>query len=157
MSPPPGHFGLIRNVTIVQGDTVLLRVSGSRFVNAFHSVTFTFSIPPLVITSFTASNSTPFVEEPVIFTASYTGGTAPFTCTFRFGDDESSSVIGTSGTCSVTHDFDSSGTFNVTVVVKGSSTSDRVSSRINVTAVQSNNSLNSLASPTWTFAASSRE
>jgi hypothetical protein len=132
MSPAPGHFGLIKNVTITQGNVVLLHVAGARFVSLSHSVTFTFSIPPLIITSFTVSNQSPSQHQSVIFTASYTGGTGPFTCTFKFGDEESSTIIGTSGSCSVTHDYDDSGNFKVSIRIRGSSTSDNVLSSINV-------------------------
>jgi PKD repeat protein len=133
MSPPPGHFGLVKNVTITQGNVLLLHVMGARFVSLSHSVTFTFSIPPLVITSFTVSNSTPLVGEKVTLSATYTGGTAPFKCVFEFANDESASAIGTAGGCSVTHAYDDSGNFTASVIVIGSSTSDRVSSSLQVT------------------------
>jgi len=133
MSPPPGHFGLIKNVTIVQGTVLLLHVKGVEFVSLSHPVTFTFSIPPLVITSFTASNTSPKTGDNVTFTATYTGGTAPFKCVFSFGDEESVRTTGTAGSCSVTHDFDDAGRFTARVTVIGSSTSDRVSSTLNVT------------------------
>jgi len=126
MSPPPGHFGLVKNVTITQDNILLLHVGGARFVSLSHPVTFTFSIPPLVITSFTVSNNTPAADQSVAFTATYTGGTAPFKCIFLFGDGESAVVNGTNGSCSATHDYDGSGTFSARVLVIGSSTSDRV-------------------------------
>ncbi len=130
ISPPPGHFGLVKNVTITQGNTVLLRVAGTRFVSLSHPVTFTFSIPPLVITSFTVSDTTPTVEQDVTFTATYTGGTAPFTCIFNFGDNDSQVVPGSNGSCSVIHDYDDTGTFKATVRIIGASTSDRVSAKL---------------------------
>jgi len=133
LSPPPGHFGLIKNVTIIQGNTILLQVAGSRFVSLSHPVTFTFSIPPLLITSFPVSSTTPLQDQSVTFTATYTGGTAPFTCTFKFGDDESQTVPGNNGSCSVTHDYDEAGTFNATVRIIGASTSDRVSAKLTLT------------------------
>ncbi len=55
MSPSPGHFGLVKNVTITQGDSTLLHVRGARHVSLTHSVTFTFSNPPTT-TRFTVSN-----------------------------------------------------------------------------------------------------
>jgi len=128
-----GHFGLVRNVTIVQGNTILLHVLGARGVFPGHSVTYTFSIPPLVLTSFTISASTPAVDQSVTFTATYTGGTAPFKCVFGFGDGERAVVTGASGTCSVAHDYDDAGNFNPSITVIGASTSDRVTGHLSVT------------------------
>jgi PKD repeat protein len=136
MDPLSSHFGLVRNTTIIQGSTILLQVHGAGTVFPGHSVTYTFSNPPIVLTSFTASITTPVESQTVTFTATFTGGTAPFRCTFNFGDDESATVSGPTGTCSVVHDYDSSGTFTVRVTVKGSSTSDRVSQSL-VIAVSS--------------------
>jgi len=127
------HFGLVRNVTIVQGNTVLLHVPGARGVYPGHSVAYTFSIPPLVITSFTASTRTATVDQVVTFTATYTGGTAPFRCFFSFGDFEFASVAGVNGACSVTHDYDYNGTFRALVIVKGASTSDVQLARLSIT------------------------
>jgi PKD repeat protein len=128
VSPAPGHFGLVKNVTITQNNVVLLHVRGVQFVSLFHQVKFTFSIPPLVLTSFVVSNAAPATDQSVTFTAAYTGGTGPFKCVFRFGDGESASVVGAAGVCSVTHHYDDSGTFAARVEINGASTSDRVSS-----------------------------
>ncbi len=130
---PFDHFGLVRNVTIVQGNTLLLHVAGARGVFPGHSVTYTFSIPPLVITSFTVSSATPVVDQSVTFTATYTGGTAPFRCIFSFGDFEFAFVSGVNGTCSATHDYDYSGTFHALVIVKGASTSDLQKAQLTIT------------------------
>lgn len=131
--PLTSHFGLVKNVTIVQGSQILLQVRRAAAVFPGHSVTYTFSIPPLVITSFTATPSNLRVDQNVTLTATFTGGTAPFTCFFRFGDDESASVLAVGGSCSVTHDYDDPGSFSVTVTVRGASTSDNVSARLLVT------------------------
>ena len=131
--PLMSHFGLVRNVTITQDATILLRVPGASAVFPGHSVTFTFSVPPLVITSFTISAQTANVDQNLTLTATHTGGTAPFKCTFSFGDGESATVIGSASTCSATHDYDFSGTFTVTVTVRGASTSDKVSARLTIT------------------------
>jgi len=131
--PLMSHFGLVRNITITQDATILLRVPGVSVVFRGHSVTYTFSVPPLVITSFTVSAQTPNVDQNLTFTAAHTGGTAPFKCTFSFGDGESSTIIGSASTCSATHDYDFSGTFTVTVTVRGASTSDKVSARLTIT------------------------
>jgi hypothetical protein len=132
ISPPPGHFGLVKNVTIIQGSSILLHVMGARPVSLSRTVTFTFSIPPLTITSFTTSNPAPSVDQSVTFTASFTGGTSPFTCVFRFGDDEAASTVGVSGSCTVTHRYDDAGTFTASVHVRGSSTSDFVVASVTV-------------------------
>ena len=130
---PNDHFGLVRNVKIVQGNTVLLKVPGARPVFPGHSVVYTFSIPPLVITSFTVSNAAAVVEQRVTFTATYTGGTAPFRCFFSFGDFEFASVAGVNGSCVVTHDYDYNGTFRALVVIKGASTSDLQTAQLKIT------------------------
>jgi hypothetical protein len=130
MDPLSSHFGLVRNTTIVQGGTILLQVHGAGTVHHGHSVNYTFSTASLVLTSFTASNMNTVEDQAVTFTATYTGGTAPFRCTFNFGDDESVTVASVGGTCSVVHDYDSSGNFTATVTVRGSSTSDKVSGSI---------------------------
>jgi hypothetical protein len=127
---PQDHFGIIFDVSIVQGTTVLLHVP--RFAPVFpdYSVTYTFSIPPLVITSFTVSNLNPVENQNVTFTATYTGGTGPFRCIFTFGDGEHAVVTGTNGTCSVVHDYDHSRTFHASVTIVGASTSDLVTSHL---------------------------
>src|SRR5207249_11914496 len=94
--------------------------------------TVRFFLPPLFITTFTASPSPASVDENLTFTATYTGGTAPFRCIFRFGDGEYAIAQGGSGSCSVIHDYDYSGTFRAIVTVRGASTSDNVSARLTV-------------------------
>ena len=134
-TPPPGHFGLIFNVTISQGDTVLLHVKGPRFVGANHPVSLTFSNPPLTVTSFTVSPA-PVVEgAAVTFTATFTGGTGPFTCMFTFGDGAPAVFVTTSsGTCSATHTYTDDGVFSARVKITGQATSDvvRVPLQVNV-------------------------
>jgi hypothetical protein len=141
--PLSSHFGLVRNVTITQGSTILLHVHRPSAVFPGHDTTYTFSIPPLVLTSFTVSSSSPTVGQSVTFIATYTGGTAPFKCIFGFGDDSRVVVAGASGTCSVTHVFGGSGTFNVFVVVLGASTSDRAVGHLSITVTAGANSLGS--------------
>jgi hypothetical protein len=133
IDPLTSHFALVKNVTIVRGTQILLHVIRAAPVFPGHSVTYTFSIPPLVITSFTVTSSSPMVGQSVTFTATFTGGTTPFTCFFRFGDYESASVPAVGGRCSVTHDYDCSGQFSARVIVRGASTSDLVSARMTVT------------------------
>lgn len=145
--PLSSHLGLVRNVTIVQGNTVLLHVVRASPVFPGHSATFTFSIPPLVITSFTFSPANVIVDQPETFTVTYTGGTAPFKCLFRFGDEEDALVTGSSTTCSVTHDSDITETFSVRVTVIGASTSDVQTARMTVTVVPDPPSTTSVALP----------
>jgi hypothetical protein len=130
---PADHFSIVRNVTIVQGSTVLLNVHGAAGIYPGHSKTYTFSIPPLVLTSFIASSSSPIVDQTVTFTATYTGGTAPFSCLFSFGDGHFGFTQASNGSCSVTHTYSYSGTFKAFIVVKGASTSDLVRGSLTVT------------------------
>jgi PKD repeat protein len=132
-SSPFDHFGVVSNVRITQGDTVLLSMPRSRGIYPGHSAAYTFSNPPLIITSLTFTTQTPTVDEGVTFTTTYTGGTAPFTCVFRFGDGGSAEALGSAGSCSAVHHYDSAGPFNVSVIVKGSSTSDLVTGHISIT------------------------
>jgi PKD repeat protein len=136
LNPQTSQFVLVKNVTITQGTTTLLHVSNVAHVVAGHPITLTFSIPPLLVHSLTASNLSPSTDQLATFTASFTGGTAPFKCLFQFGDEESSSLMSSTGTCSVTHDFDESGSFQARVIIKGSSTSDLVSAKLTVTVAQ---------------------
>jgi len=130
---PADHFSIVKNVKIVQGSTTLLNVRGAAGIDDDESRTYTFSIPPLVITSFTASNTSPVVGQNITFTATYTGGTAPFSCLFSFGDGHFGFVKGSSGSCSVTHTYSYSGAFKAFIVVKGASTSDLVKGNLTVT------------------------
>jgi hypothetical protein len=123
---PADHFGIVSNVTIVQGTTILLHVTSRVGIYPEFAKTYTFSIPPLVLTSFTASTQSPTIGETVTFTATYIGGTAPFKCSFTFGDGETATVTGSNGTCSTNHDFDHVGTFHVSVRIRGTSTSDNI-------------------------------
>jgi hypothetical protein len=127
------HFGLVKNVTVVQGNTVLLHVERARGVFPGFSVKYTFSNPPLVLRSFTASTSTATEGQAVTFTATYTGGTSPFKCIFLFGDGGSASVTGVNGVCTAVHHYYDSGSFTARVIIIGSSTSDRVTGSLPIT------------------------
>src|SRR3989449_8951646 len=56
---------------------------------ATSSKTVTISMPPPPSTSFTSQPASPIVNTPVTFTATTTGGTAPYSVTWNFGDGSS--------------------------------------------------------------------
>jgi len=139
MSPPPGHFGLIKNITITQGSTVLLHVAGARFVTGSHPLTFTFSNPPLVVKSYTVSPTPVIKGATATFTSTFTGGSAPLTCSFTFGDGTPAVVVTTSsGTCAADHSYDDSGNYLARVKTTGQASTDVVRVFLQV-IVQENN------------------
>ncbi len=129
------HFGRVRNLMIMQGDTLLLNASRNRGIDTELTVTYTFSNPLLVLTGFSASSTTFSTEQSVGFTASFTGGTGPFKCIFRFGDYSSAVVTAADGTCTTTHTFGDPGNFTARVIIIGSSTSDIVRGALPLTIV----------------------
>jgi len=131
------HFGVVRNVRIVQGSSILLQAPRARGVYPGFSFSYTFSNPPLTLNSLTSSSTETGPEQILTFAVTYTGGTGPFRCVFKFGDGESIAVSSSLGTCSATHDFDQPGTFMATVSVRGSSTSDLVSSSLTINVTNS--------------------
>jgi len=81
--------------------------SSSPSQNTVNSQTITISAPPPPSTSFTFLPASPMVNTPVTFTATTSGGTPPYSVTWKFGD-------GTSGTgTSVTHTFTSAQSFTM--------------------------------------------
>jgi hypothetical protein len=132
------HFGVVSNIVVTQDGSVLLNAPRARGVYPAFSFSYTFSNPALTVTSFvpldSANNivSAATVDQRLSFTAMYTGGTGPFSCVFAFGDGHRAVVAGTNGVCSATHAFDSAGTFDVTVTVRGASTSDVVRGHFSV-------------------------
>jgi hypothetical protein len=139
MSPSPGHFGLVKNILITQGDTILLQVRGARPVSLTRTVTITFSNPPLVVTSYTVSPTPVVKDATVTFTATFTGGTAPFTCSFTFGDGSPAvNVTVSSGSCSATHSYDDSGNFLARLKITGQSFTDVVRVFLPVVVLEDN-------------------
>jgi PKD repeat protein len=137
MSPSPGHFGLVKNITITQGDTILLHVKGARVVSLTRSPTFTFSNPHLVVANFTVNSAQPVHGMTVTFTATFSGGSAPFTCSFTFGDGSPAVVVTTSsGKCSADHVYNDSGNYLARVKITGHSSSDVVRVFLQVTVLE---------------------
>jgi len=147
------HFGVVSNIVITQDGSFLLNAPRARGVFPAFAFSYTFSNPALRVTSFvsldSANNivSAATVDQRLSFAVAYTGGTGPFTCAFSFGDGGRAVVAGTNGMCSATHAFDSAGTFDVTVTVRGASTTDVVRGHFSVavTGDPSSTGLTSLA------------
>jgi hypothetical protein len=88
------------------------------------------STPPGQTTSFTVSPSAPQVNSAVTFTATTTGGTAPYAVSWSFGD-------GATGTgASVTHTYASAQSFTVTENVMDSSTPSQTATSSHTITVQ---------------------
>src|SRR5207249_1297472 len=105
--------------------TVVLTVrdSGSpqQTTTSQQSITIS-SAPPALTASFTYSPSSPQAGQLVTFTASSSGGTAPYAYTWSFGD-------GSSGTgASATHTYNAAGTFNVVLTVNDSGSPQQTTS-----------------------------
>jgi PKD repeat protein len=153
-SPAPGHFGLVRNITITQGNTVLLHVNGARAVSGSRTLTLTFSNPPLVVTSFTVAPADPVQGVEAAFSSTFTGGSAPLTCSFTFGDGAPAIVItATSGTCSAAHSYDDNGDFMARVKITGDASTDVVRAFLRVVVLedQTQNLLGAALTPNVIF------
>src|SRR2546427_8305535 len=75
---------------------------------------FKSTTPPVLTTSFTFSPSSPQVNQQVTFTATASGGTAPYTFSWSFGD-------GTNGDgATVTHTYSAAGSYAVALTTKDS-------------------------------------
>jgi len=97
--------------------TVILTVKdeGTPQQTATSQQTVTVTSPPPTLTaSFTYNPSSPQVGQQITFTASSSGGTAPYTFSWSFGDGSS-----TTGSTAA-HTYSSAGTFNVVLSVKDS-------------------------------------
>ncbi|TMI22673.1 PKD domain-containing protein [Candidatus Bathyarchaeota archaeon] len=96
----------------------------------------TTNCPPLPLsTSFTASPSTALVSVPVTFTATTSGGTAPYTISWNFGD-------GATGTGAIsTQSYPVAQTFTVTETAKDSSSPQQTVTSSQTVTVSSSTSL----------------
>jgi hypothetical protein len=139
MNPLKSHDGLVRDINITQGDLTLLFQHRTHEVGPDESISLTFSNPPLAVTSYTV-DLTPVVQGVTeTFTATFTGGSAPFTCSFTFGDGSPAVVITTSAnTCSATHSYDDNGNFLARVKITGHASSDVVRVFLNVVVLENN-------------------
>ncbi|HMB67568.1 MAG TPA: PKD domain-containing protein [Candidatus Bathyarchaeia archaeon] len=104
--------------------------SSSPSQTATSSRTLTVSTPPPPSTSFTYLPSSPIINSPVTFTATTTGGAAPYSVSWNFGD-------GGSGTGALTiHTFTSAQSFTVSeTATDSSSPSQRATSSATVTVL----------------------
>jgi len=131
-NPLDDHASLVRNVTITLNDQPLFLSQRTSQIYPGHGLRLVFPSQPLIFTELTSTPSIIFQGQRVTFTATFTGGAGPFTCTFRFGDDESARVSTSSQSCSASHTYDDSDTFNVRVTIRDI-TGNTVSGRISIT------------------------
>src|SRR5438128_11369168 len=104
-------------------------------LSAFGAACTTNCPPSSLSTSFTASPSTTLVNVPVAFTATTSGGTAPYTISWNFGD-------GATGTGAiVTHSYSIAQTFTVTATAKDSSSPQQTVTSSQTVTVSSSTSL----------------
>jgi len=104
--------------------TVVLTVTDAAGQTASSTQTVTVSnIPPPTLTaSFTYNPSSPLVGQQVTFSASASGGTAPYTFSWAFGDGS------TGAGQSITHTYSSPGAFTVTMAATDSSSPQQTAS-----------------------------
>src|SRR2546422_1692596 len=131
-NPLDDHASLVRNVTITLNDQPLFLSQRTSQIYPGHGLRLVFPSQPLIFTELTSTPSIIVQGQRVTFTATFTGGAGPFTCTFRFGDDESARVTTSTQSCSASHTYDDSDTFNVRVTIR-ESTGNTVNGSITIT------------------------
>jgi PKD repeat protein len=118
LSPPSAsHYSYLSTIEAAWGLNSLTAkdASAPNMLGAFNAICTTNCPPPPLATSFTTSPSIPLANVPVAFTATTTGGTAPYSINWSFGD-------GASGTgASATHVYTGVGSFTVTETAADSS------------------------------------
>jgi PKD repeat protein len=139
MNPLTSHDGLVRNINITQGSTTLLFERRAHEISPTRSFSLTFSNPPLAIISYTI-NPLPAVQGVTeTFTATFAGGSAPFTCSFTFGDGATPVVVTTSSnTCSATHSYNDNGNFLARVKITGHASTDVIRVFLPVIVLENN-------------------
>jgi len=113
--------------------TVVLTVTDAAGQTASSTQTVTVSnvAPPALTTSFTYTPSSPLVGQQVTFSASASGGAAPYNFSWAFGDGS------TGAGQSTTHTYSSPGTFTVTLTARDSSSPQQTASSQQSVAVTS--------------------
>src|SRR5205807_1178805 len=96
--------------------TVVLTVidAAGQTASATQTVTVSNPPPPTLTASFTYTPTSPLVGQQTTFSASVSGGTAPYSFSWSLGDGS----IGSGST--VTHAYSSAGTFSVILLVSDS-------------------------------------
>src|SRR5437016_9832210 len=92
ISPPnASHYSYLSTIEAAWGlSSINSNDAGApNMLSAFGAACTTSCPPPPLSTSFTASPSTTLVNVPVTFTATTSGGTAPYTISWTFGDGSS--------------------------------------------------------------------
>ncbi len=81
------------------------------------SVNVSDTLPTPLSTTLEVSNATPNVSQPITATASASGGTAPYTVTFDWGDNTTPT---TGSETTATHSYSTAGSYTLTTTVKDS-------------------------------------
>ena len=133
--------------------TVVLTVNDSgspqQTATSQQSIIVTSPPPPPLTASLTCSATSPLVGQQVTFSASTSGGIAPYSFSWSFGDGST----GTGSTAS--HSYSIAGTFTVTLTVNDSSTPQQTAASQQSVIVS--NPLPSLLTSSFTYSASSPE
>jgi len=124
-SNPVSHTYTTKGTFMV---TLTVTDANSKITTASHAVTVT---PLALTTDFIFSPTSPTVNSPVTFTATVSGGTAPYSYSWNFGD---ASPMGSGNP--VTHTFTNNGTFTVVLTVTDSNAKTAIASHtVTVTKV----------------------
>ncbi len=103
--------------------TVTLRVQDGNANTASHSMSVTVSPPPLTA-GFTFSPASPVINQSVTFNAAVSGGTAPYTFSWNFGD------TGTGAGNPANHSYASAASFTVILTVTDANAMTATATRV---------------------------